>query len=229
MIRSLLSLFLTILIFSLFKILQKKTNLSLLNPLLFSSVFLIIALLVLNIDYQDYIQGADILSSLIGPATVALAIPLYKHQNLLKKHVKTILTSVFIASLFHALLILIFSILFEFNLSMALSFIPKSVTAAIAIDLSTSMNAYTNITVIAVVITGILGASLAPLLNRVFKIDKPISQGLALGTSAHAVGTAKAIELGKTQEIMASLALILTGVITVLIAPIVYIIFTTLI
>ncbi|CAM3645556.1 LrgB family protein [Erysipelothrix urinaevulpis] len=213
---------LTILVFSLFRKLQVKTKISLLNPLLFSSILIILILIVFNISYDDYNGGAKIFTSLIGPATVALAIPLYKHQDLFYKNIKLILISVLSSAIAHGLVITLLVYLFKLDLKLGASLIPKSVTTAIAGDVSTALGGYTNVTVAIVIITGIIGASLAPLLNKVFNINSPIAQGLALGSSAHAVGTSKAIELGETQETMATLALILTGILTVFLSPFIY-------
>lgn len=213
---------LTIFVYSLIRKLQIKSKISILNPLLISSIIIIIILKTFSIDYEIYNSGAKIFTSLIGPATVALAIPLYKHQKLLKENVKVILISVIGSSIIHAISILIMVYALNLELKIGASLIPKSVTTAIASDISSSLNAYTNITVAVVIITGIIGASLAPSLNKIFKIKSEIAQGLALGSSAHAVGTAKAIELGEKQETMATLALILTGIFTVIISPTVY-------
>lgn len=218
----LFAIILTLLIYKLMQTLQEKLKVSFLNPLLFSAIAIIGILLIFKIDFNTYNQGASIFTSLIAPATVALAIPLYKHQTLLKNNLKMILSSVLASSIAHALIIMTFILLFKLDLKMAASLLPKSVTTAIASEISANHGGYTNITIATVIITGIFGATIAPTLNKIFKIESKRAQGLALGSSAHAVGTTKAIELGETQATMSTLALILTGLLSVLIVPIAY-------
>lgn len=218
----LFSITLTIFIYKLMEYLQKKLKTSFLNPLLFTSIILIFLLSFLKIDFEVYNQGASILTKLIAPATVSLAIPLYKHQELLKRNLKVILSTVFISALGHAIIIILFVLIFKLDLKMAASLLPKSVTTAIASDISFNNGGYVNITIASVIITGIFGASIAPSLNKIFKIKSKRAQGLALGSSAHAMGTAKAIELGETQAAMSTLALILSGILTVFTVPLAY-------
>lgn len=213
---------LTLFVYKTMDTLQKKTRLCILNPLLFSGLSIITFLLVFKIDFEVYNQGASLFTSLIGPATVALAIPLYKHQELLKNNLKTILLSVFTSSLAHAIIIITFAFILKLDLRMGASLLPKSVTTAIARDISSDYQAYVNITIATVIITGIFGATIAPTLNKIFKIQSKRAQGLALGSSAHAVGTSKAIELGETQAAMSTLALILSGILIVLMMPLAY-------
>ncbi|MEG0328385.1 MAG: LrgB family protein [Erysipelothrix sp.] len=200
--------------------LQEKTNFALLNPLLVSSIFIIILLSVTNVDYDSFNKGGSFLTMLIGPATVALAIPLYKNLDLLKKHYLVILVSILSGVIAHAILIGIFTFILNLSPELIATMIPKSVTTAIAIDISNQLGGITTLTISVVIVTGILGAALAPILNKFFKINNPIAQGLALGTSAHAVGTSKAVEMGEMEGTMSSLALIITGITTVLLAPI---------
>lgn len=200
--------------------LQEKTNFALLNPLLISSIFIIILLSVTNIDYDSFNKGGSFLTMLIGPATVALAIPLYKNLDLLKKHYRVILVSTLSGVIAHAILIGLFTFILNLSPEMIATMIPKSVTTAIAIDISNQLGGITTLTISVVIVTGILGAALAPILNKFFKINNPIAQGLALGTSAHAVGTSKAVEMGEMEGTMSSLALIITGITTVLLAPV---------
>lgn len=218
----LFAIILTILIYKIMQTLQNKFNLSFLNPLLFSGITIIAILMIFEIDFEVYNKGASIFTSLIAPATVALAIPLYKHQELLKNNLKVVATSVIASSIAHAAIIIALILIFRLDLKMAASLLPKSVTTAIASEISANHGGYVNITIATVVITGIYGASIAPTLNKVFNIKSKRAQGLALGSSAHAVGTTKAIELGETQATMSTLALILSGVLTVLFVPIAY-------
>lgn len=200
---------------------QKRLKSSLLNPLFFSSIVIILILLILNIPYESYNIGGSMISVLINPATVALAIPLYKHKEKLIQYKKVIFVGVTSGVLAHAISIGFLAIILNLSPDIITSLIPKSVTTAIAQDISANMGGIPIITICTVIVTGIFGAALSPSIVKFFKLDNDISIGLALGTSAHAVGTSRAIETNETQATMATLALILTGILTVITAPIV--------
>ncbi|MCG4437280.1 LrgB family protein [Erysipelothrix rhusiopathiae] len=199
--------------------LQRKFKSPLLNPLLITSLTIIIFLTVLGIDYESYNQGGKFLTALIGPATVALAIPLYNNLDLLKKYKRLVLISTLTGVIVHALCILVLSLVLNLDSKMIATVIPKSVTTAIAADVAFSLGGIKTLTICIVIVTGILGAALAPIINKRFHISNPLAQGLSLGTAAHAVGTSKAIEMGELQGTMATLSLILTGLVTVALSP----------
>ncbi len=213
---------LTIFMFQLALKIQAKFKSPLLNPLLVSSILIIALLLVLDIPYSNFETGGSIIGMLIGPATVSLAIPLYENLHILKKHSRLIIISILSGTLAHAITIAILALLLNFDSTMLATFIPKSVTTAIAVEISSSLGGIGTLTVCIVVITGIIGATFAPILNKLFKFTSPFAQGIALGVSAHAVGTSKAIELGSLQGTLSSLSLIVTGIITVAMSPITY-------
>lgn len=221
MINPLFGITLSIISYLLFVKIQKKTNISLLNPLLLSGLFIIVILSIFNIDYDTYNEGGEIISMLITPATVSLALPLYKNLDLIKKNTKVILSSILFGIIVHALVLIILTMILRPNLDLVKSLIPKSITTAIAIDLTKSLGGIKEITVASVVITGVLGSAISPILNKMFKVDNDKSIGLALGASAHAVGTGKAACTNTTQGSFSSVALILTGLFTVLLAPII--------
>lgn len=221
MINPLFGITLSIISYLLFVKIQKKTNISLLNPLLLSGLFIIVILSIFNIDYDTYNEGGEIISMLITPATVSLALPLYKNLDLIKKNTKVILSSILFGIIVHALVLIILTMILRPNLDLVKSLIPKSITTAIAIDLTKSLGGIKEITVASVVITGVLGSAISPTLNKMFKVDNDKSIGLALGASAHAVGTGKAACTNTTQGSFSSVALILTGLFTVLLAPII--------
>lgn len=218
---------LTIFMFQFALKIQSRFKSPLLNPLLVSSVLIIILLLVMDIPYSNFKSGGDIIGMLIGPATVSLAIPLYENLHLLKKHARLILISILSGTFAHALTIAILALLLNFDSTMLATFIPKSVTTAIAVDISTSLGGISTLTICIVVITGIIGATFAPILNKVFKFTSPFAQGIALGVSSHAVGTSKAIELGSLQGTLSSLSLIVTGIVTVALSPVAFMIINT--
>lgn len=201
-----------------FSFLQKKSQKAWLNPLLFASILIMLILSLGKIPLEKYQEGNQILNLLIAPATVSLAIPLYQNRQYLKKIPKTLLFTSFTSALVHAGLMHLSFHLFKLDQVLAASLFPKSVTTAIAIDISQNLGGKPNLTVAMVVMTGVIGSSLADMLNRIFHIKEPIVQGLALGSSAHAVGTAKASQMGEVQASMSALSLILTGFWTVVIS-----------
>lgn len=201
--------------------LQKKVQTPLLNPLLFSIIAIILVLLVFDLPYETYGTGGEIINLFVTPATVALAIKLEKNFIYLKKYYKAILTGIFSGVLFHTLMIFLFGWLYSYDTEMVATLFPKSITTAIAVGVSETMNGIVSLTVAVVIFTGIIGAVLAPYVFRLAKIDDPVAQGIATGSSAHAIGTTKAIEMGDVQGAMSGLAIVLTGIVIVLLAPLV--------
>lgn len=219
---------LSLVVYIFFSKLQKMTKSDVLNPLLFSGIAIIFILGIFEINFETYNEGGKMVSMLIAPATVSLAIPLYNNINLIKKNLKVIVVSITTAVIVHALMLLALIVILKMDDQIAFSLIPKSITTAIASDVSSNIGGIKEITVASVIITGIIGAAASPLLNKLFKIKDDKAIGLALGTSAHAVGTAKAASTNEVQGSFSSLGLILTGLTTVLIAPIIVIIVASL-
>ncbi len=218
----LFGMFLTLITFVLFKKLSDKVKSSLLNPLVLSLIFIIVFLETFKIPYENYYNGAEIFNTMIIPATVALAIPLYKNFNLLKKYYKEILFSIGFSTLVLTSLLAISMALLDVDKEILSSVLPKSVTTAIAVGVSEQIQGIQAITIIMVIICGNIGAVFGELIFDLFHIHHPIAQGISLGTTSHAVGTSKAIELGEIQGSMSGLAIIVTGLFTVGLAPIIY-------
>ena len=218
----LFGIFLTLITFVLFKKLSDKVKSSLLNPLVLSLIFIIVFLETFKIPYENYYNGAEIFNTMIIPATVALAIPLYKNFNLLKKYYKEILFSIGFSTLVLTSLLAISMALLDVDKEILSSVLPKSVTTAIAVGVSEQIQGIQAITIIMVIICGNIGAVFGELIFDLFHIHHPIAQGISLGTTSHAVGTSKAIELGEIQGSMSGLAIIVTGLFTVGLAPIIY-------
>lgn len=202
--------------------LQKKTKKSILNPLLMSSIVIMIFLLLTRIPYETYKQGTKFITFLIGPATVSLAIPLYEQLPVLKKHWKVILGAILSGVLVHAIVIGLIVFAFQSSLEMMATVLPKSVTTPIAVEITKSLGGLENLTAGIVIVTGIFGAVISPYIFKLLHIKNPIAIGLALGSSSHAVGTSRAAELGEVETSMATISLVLTGVLTVVSAPLVY-------
>lgn len=195
--------------------LKKKTNSSLLNPLLVSIVIVMAILVIFHVDYESYNSSAKYLSYLLTPATVSLAIPLYRQMEILKKNFKAIILSVLAGSITSMGVILVMAILFGLSHEEYVTLLPKSITTAIGMGVSEELGGYVTITVAVIIVTGILGNIIGETVCKVFRIKNPISRGLALGTSAHAIGTTKAMEMGEVEGAMSSLAIVVAGLITV--------------
>lgn len=198
---------------------QKKWKKVYLNPLLIAIVIVIGFLLITGISYETYQYGAKYLSYFLTPVTVCLAVPLYKQIEILKNNLAAIIISILIGCLSHAGILIAVTILCKMDQQLLLSVMSKSVTTAIALGVTGEIGGIQGITVIGVMIAGISGAVVGPGILKLFHITEPIAQGLALGSASHAVGTSKAIELGEIQAAMSSLAIVVTGILTVIIVP----------
>lgn len=218
--------FITLVAFETGMAIYKKTQFPLFNPLLIAIVIVIGTLVVFNIDYEVYNLGGKFINSFLGPATVVLAVPLYKQLEALKRNLWPILIGVFVGSVASIVSIIFLGRAFKLDETLILSLIPKSVTTPIGVEVSRSLGGVTSITIVAIVLTGIFGAIVVPLVTRFFNIKNKIAIGISIGTSAHALGTTKAFEMGETEGAMSSLSIGVAGIITVIMAPIIYGIFT---
>ena len=200
--------------------LKKKFKIGILNPLLVSIVVTIIVLAVCRVDYATYNEGAKYLSWLLTPATVCLAIPLYEQWELLKNNAKAVLLGLTAGVLTSLGTVLVLAKLMGLSHEEYVTLLPKSITTAIGMGVSEELGGYVTITGAVIIVTGILGNMFGELICRIFRITEPISKGLALGSSAHAIGTAKAIEMGEVEGAMSSLAIAVSGIITVIFASV---------
>ena len=198
---------------------KKKFKLSIFNPLLIAIIILVLVLLTFKIDYDDYNNGGEIISFFLAPATVSLALPLYKKFELFKKNAIPILLGIICGALSEIISVVVLSKLFNLSEELTISLIPKSITTPIGMALSEELGGLPSITVMAIIITGILGSIIGPFLDKIFKINDPVAMGIAMGNSSHAVGTARAMEIGEVEGAMSSLTIAIAGVITVIIAP----------
>jgi len=194
--------------------LKKKINYSLFNPMLFSMLSIIIILSLFEIPYENYALGGDYIMKLLGPITVVLAVPLYQHHKILKEHAVAILLGIALGSLVALLSVYTFSYIFSLDELLMRSLLPRSVTTPIGIEASKMLDALVGLTLLSIVITGTFGAIVASWVFKIFKIKTPIAKGVALGTSAHAIGTGRAFELGTLEGAMAGLSIAITGVYT---------------
>lgn len=200
------------------KLNEKRPN-PLSTPLVFAIIVIIVILLVTDIPLETYNEGGRFLSLFVTPATVALAIKLEKNFVYLKQYYPAILTGIVTGVILHTLMIYLFGLVFGFNIEMVATLIPKSITTAIAVGVSESLGGIVSLTVAVVVFTGVIGSVIGTTVFKLFNIHDPVAQGVALGSSSHAIGTTKAIELGDVQGAMAGLSIVVTGIVVVILAP----------
>jgi predicted murein hydrolase (TIGR00659 family) len=201
-------------------VLKRKFKLGIFNPLLVSIVLTIVVLLVAKIDYDTYNASAKYLSWLLTPATVCLAVPLYEQIELLKQNWKAVILGILSGVLTSLTTVFILSIIMGLDHTEYVTLLPKSITTAIGMGVSEELGGYVTITVAVIVITGVLGNIFAELICKVFRINEPISRGLAIGTASHAIGTAKAMEMGEIEGAMSSLSIAVAGILTVVFASV---------
>ena len=207
--------FISLLSYGIGMLLKKKWNLPLLNPLLNSILVTMLALLVFHVDYETYYEGAKFISYLLTPATICLAIPLYEQFELLKQNFRAVLLGITSGVLTSLCTILALSLLLHLDHSAYVTLLPKSITTAVGMGVSEELGGYVSITVAVIIVTGVLGNIFAETICRIFRITHPIARGVAIGTAAHAVGTAKAMEMGEVEGAMSSLSIVVSGLLTV--------------
>ena len=194
---------------------REKTGLAIMNPLLIAIVLVMLLLRGLDIDYAAYNQSAKLVSSLLTPATVCLAVPLYEQLHLLKRHKAAILTGVISGVLTSLVCVLVLAMLFGLDHAAYVTLLPKSITTAIGMGVSEQLGGHVSITVAVIIITGVIGNMIAESVCKSFHITEPIARGVAIGTASHAIGTTKAMELGEVEGAMSSLSIVVAGMLTV--------------
>lgn len=197
-------------------LLKRRFRLSLFNPLLIATAAVMTALLLLGIKYDHYYESAKYISYLLTPATVCLAVPLYQQIELLKKNLKAVAGGITAGVLASLISIFLLAKLFSLNHEQYVTLLPKSITTAIGMGISEELGGIRTITVAIIIITGIFGNVTAEFICRIFRIQNPVAKGLAIGTASHAIGTAKAMEMGEVEGAMSSLAIAVAGLLTVL-------------
>lgn len=206
--------------FQLARTINRLSGKNVCNPLLFSTLACAAVLLLTGTDYDVFYEnGGDVLEFFLTPATICLAIPLYKQFQLLKKNAGAVLAGCLAGVAAHMLGCVLMLILFRLDAAEYATLLPKSITSAIGRGLSAEMGGYPSITMATIMFTGLFGAVAAPPLLKLLRVTEPVSQGLAIGTSSHAAGTSRAVQLGEVQGAASSLAIVVTGLLTVIIAP----------
>ena len=182
--------------------LRRRTGWSFLNPLLTAIVLVIVCLLCTGMRYKDYLEDADWVSYLLTPATICLAVPLYQQVELLKKNFKAIMIGIFSGVLS--------------SHTTYVTFLPKSITTAIGMGVAEELGGYVSVTVVVIILSGVLGNIFAEKFLKLLRIEEPIAKGIALGSASHAIGTAKAMEMGSVEGATSSLSIVVSGILTVI-------------
>lgn len=196
-------------------LMKRKWKLAIFNPTLISVIAIIGVLNIFKIDYEKYNEGAKYISYFLTPATVCLAVPLYEQLELLKKNLKAVVVGITAGVAASLGGVFVLAKLFGLSQELYVTMLPKSITTAIGMGISEELGGIVTITVAVIIITGILGNVFAEAICKMFHITEPIAVGLAIGTSSHALGTAKAIELGEVEGAMSGLAIAVAGLLTV--------------
>jgi predicted murein hydrolase (TIGR00659 family) len=197
--------------------LYKITKFPLFNPLLVAASLLMVYLVVLKIDVQSYLTNVNGIHLFLGPMIVALALPIYHKRALIKKHLLPITVGVIVGSFISIGVVLLMGKIMGVDLDLILSVVPKSSTAAIAMEISDQIGGLPTITIAVTSITAVIGAVIMPSLLKLLRIKDPLIIGLSLGTTSHALGTAKALEMSEEAGAISGIALVFAGIVTVLI------------
>lgn len=201
---------------------QKKWRSPVFNPILIAVLLVIGVLLVTGIPNETYQQDMKVISWLLTPATVCLALPMYEQVKVLRKRLPAILVGVAAGTVTSLVFILLTCKLFAMDNAFTVSLLPKSITTAMGMVLSENAGGMGSLTAAAIIVTGILGSLAGTVLCKLFKITDPVAQGVAFGTASHVVGTSRATELGALQGAVSSLSLAVAGILTAILFPFVF-------
>lgn len=199
--------------------LKKRFRLAIFNPILIGVICVIGVLVTADIEYASYQKGAECISWFLTPATVCLALPLYERLQLLKKHWKAVCVGLLAGVITSLACVVLLCKVMKLSPELCATLLPKSITSAFGMSLAQEMGGVPSLTVAAIILSGIFGSITCETVFRIVHIHSPIAKGLAIGAASHAIGTGRAIELGKTEAAMSSLALVVCGLITVPLAP----------
>ena len=200
---------------------KKITGWTLANPLLISTILVMLFLAFSGMSYETYTQGSSMISYLLTPATICLAVPMYEQMEHLRKNSKAVVIGITTGVIASTLSILAFVVIFNLEYQDFVTLMPKSITTAIGMDLSKELGGNTPVTIMAIIITGITGNVIAEKFLKFIGVTNPVAKGIAIGSSSHVIGTSKAMEMGVTEGAMSSIAIVTSGIITVLVASII--------
>ncbi len=201
-------------------VLKRRFKLAIFNPLIVASLLTIATIVIFHIDMEVYNSAGSYISFMLTAATVCYGMLLYEELAVLKTHFKAIMIGILVGVGVTAVSILALSILFKLPHEQYVSLLPKNITTAIGLDVSSTNGGIPSITIVWILITGNLGNAIAEPVIKMFKIDEPVARGVAIGSSSHAVGTAKALEIGEVEGAVSGLSLAVTGLISVVVAAV---------
>lgn len=200
---------------------QKKFQFPVFNPILIGMIIVILTLKVTGLSTDSYQEGVKLMSWLMTPATVCLAIPMYEQIQALRKNLKAILVGVAAGALSCLTMLLVTCLVLHFDRNLTVSLLPKGITAAIGVSLTELFGGTPSITTLGISVTGISGNMFGVAFCKLFKITDPVAQGVAFGTGAHVIGTAKASEVSPLSGAVSSLSLVVAGLLTALLFPVI--------
>ena len=213
-----ISVFISLIAFYLGSKLFLKFHFPLFNPLLTAVLLVIGFLKVTGMDYKDYNEGASYINYLLTPSTICLAVPLYEQIKLLKKNYKAIFLGILSGVVTGLFAVYVLCLAFGFDHASYVTLLPKSITTAIGMGLSEELGGIVTITVAVIVVTGVIGNMFAEQICKIFHIVDPVAKGIAIGSSSHAMGTSKAMEMGEIEGAMSSLSIAVSGLLTVVVS-----------
>lgn len=198
---------------------QKKTRSAICNPLLIAVVLCVGVILLTGFDPQVYQSGTASISWLLTPATVCLAVPLYEHVKILRSNLRAVLIGIAAGTLSSLVCIFALCRLFRLDDVLTVSMFSKSITTAIALELTKQGGGIPSLTSAAIVISGILGNLSGSTVCKILKVTDPVAQGVGFGTASHAIGTARANEVDPLTGATSSLSLVVAGILTAVLFP----------
>lgn len=216
MIKKIIAILLTIVLYQTIKVLAQRYPRLRLNPLILTTISMMILLMLFNIPVERYQEDARFLTNMIAPTTVAFAIPVYKHFQTVKKYLSLLIVSTLIGSTVAILSTISLALLFNLDDHLIISLLPRSITTPFALEMAGEIGGIPALAIVFVIITGLLGVLISPTIFQCLKINSPIAKGIALGMAAHAIGTTGALEYGEEAVTFSTLAMVFAGVITTL-------------
>lgn len=216
---TLFSVLLTIAVYIMTLILAKKIPSPFTSPVFISTVIIIVILLGSHISYQEYVPAKNLLTFLLGPATVALAVPMYENRRLLMKYLFPAVVGILSGSVATVTTAVILAKCFSFTKSMVLSVSIKSITVPVAAQIGKVIGGNASLIVAFVIITGMMGAMFAPKLLNLLHVHHPFARGISIGTIAHGMGTAEAVKEGKVEGAVSGAAMGIAAILTSFIIP----------
>lgn len=208
--------FITVVCFKLCVHFVKKLNISVLNPILLTIIVLISLLILSKTSYDTYKLSTDWITFLLGPIVVMLAVPLYKSRKELQKYLLPIAIGILSSIVTSAFIVILLSNIFALDKSVIISLLPKSITTPMAVEVTDILDGVKGLTIVFVILTGVIGATLATWTLKLFRVRNSIAKGIGIGASSHGIGTSKAVEISEEVAAASGLSMGLAGVTTVI-------------